>query len=579
MDRQPINSLDELGIVFRHGYQTRPVPSIVQVLWFQLDAQISGLSCPPSSTYFWVEQSSGPVAALKFDHLAHHPDEMIRFFVGTELGNCAGETMVDWLQKQWLLPPNFYLDRVKAALISPQSLFLWDVIKNFFVLLLGRSSIPASLARRLEAALQKIPEAPLIERYSIDSDFERNASSALPDEVMEFLPFAQQFQEKLASDVTALFDYYAKSLNVRTHTLENYNIARSWTAMQRRNRIQAIEICPWLFPEFGLRIGGPDFFLPPAPDAEEWVPRVCEAIDKGQPLIPLLATRYKVQKHTLRYAQRFFKHRHRSSELAPAALWLLDGIKPDNRPIDLAGMDFLHTAIDWIAFWQLNVERVYVETLAETLFIDGVNGFRQLIARWCPSHNPENPLADVSDFLAVYADRTGQGRYSSGLMSELVKGWIRELGLISLLAESERWHVESLTREQLVIDIAWSPIFSEPLAVGHLIAHELYDYEMFVEEGIAMRHCIASYAWRCADRSSVAFSLRSHSGKRCSTVLLKMRSPDRLAIEQHRGFANSAPEQDCIEAVDALIDALIETNSDALQQIRSSFLATLMHPA
>lgn len=546
---QPLNSLSEIGIDFRSGHNIAPLPNIKQVLWFRLESKVAITSHILSQTYFWIEKASGHLVALVLNNLEYQPEEVIPFLSEFMLDGSDGKVLSDQLGANSLMPPAFCADHVKAATIIPQRDFLWEIIKQQVATMLGIPVVSGSMLKRLELVLD-ISTSELSERFGVPLP-------ELPEEVADFQSMAQSFQMRLFVDILDFFDEYAALLNGRTLTIENYNTARAWSVSQRRNRMQAMRVFPWLFHELGLKSGGPDHYHKPSPEANNLGAAISLAIDLGQPLLPLLTKQYNVRKHTLRYARVFLKCRYRIPETIPLVLWLLDGIKPDKRPASDADMQVLHSAIDFISGWQSESDRVYVEAVAAALFSDGIPGFRKTLRHWCPSHNPENPFPDVADYLAYYAEQAGHGSVSTELLDSLTKEWIRETGLISLLAESERWHTAWWARDIDIEVTSWAPLVPETPRIGNLVAHELSNTQLLIEEGRIMHHCIASYVSLCASGEAFVFSLRNNGdGKRRSTLHIGLSDAGIFTIHEHRAFANREPDQDCIDAAFQLADAL-----------------------
>lgn len=145
--------------------------------------------------------------------------------------------------------------------------------------------------------------------------------------------------------------------------------------------------------------------------------------------------------------------------------------------------------------------------IAGKLFENGVTGWQQLFARWCPSHHADDPFSDVQDFMVEHATRTKGDGFSREVFGELFVEWVRESGIQSFFEESERWHVDWYSRSEAPAEISWNPLLASPMLVGDLVAHELCDTQMLLEEGGAMLHCIGSYAPLCAAGESHVFSV------------------------------------------------------------------------
>lgn len=556
MRQLSINSLREVGIDFRFGHTFYPAPGISQALWFCL---VSNAPHPPSDTYYWLEDESGKLSALVLSDLECQSEAIIPFLGGITDGACDEHSLTDRLRQNWLIPPSFHATLVKGALISPSQAFLWKVIRQQLSTTLCMPNVPLTLAKQIEALLEacrkEVAEkshGAVTERYALSPHHEIYPSIEQLDEVSEFISMAEDFKGRLSEDIVALFDHYAPLLNARTHTIENYNTARSWTPTHRRNRIQAILSYPWLFHELGLRTGGPDYYHSPPQDFMDMRELIAEAIDRGQPLSRLMARRYNVGAHTLRYARTFLNYRYVIPEAIPTVLWFLDGIKPDLRPSSEADMAVLNNVFDGgVAGFRHEDDQGDVKIVASTLFENGIAGFRTLINKWCPSHIPDDPFYDVINFFADYAAQMGKGLITQEIHNILLKEWIRGAGLLSLLAASERAWWERRTK---TVETRWMPLTTECQSFQGLIAHELSNSQALIEEGIAMHHCIASYASLCASGDAFIFSLRNiDDGKRLSTLHIGLSESRELTICEHRGFANRDPDQECLEAANELV--------------------------
>ena len=114
-------------------------------------------------------------------------------------------------------------------------------------------------------------------------------------------------------------------------------------------------------------------------------------------------------------------------------------------------------------------------------------------------------------------------------------------------------------RDQACDEVAWTPLLNAPFAVGSLIAHELSSTAMLLEEGKAMRHCVASYAPLCTEGNDFIFSLRTPDGIRHSTVHVWKQHVQHFEIKEHRSFANKEPDQSSSNAAQMLVKHLSST--------------------
>lgn len=76
----------------------------------------------------------------------------------------------------------------------------------------------------------------------------------------------------------------------------------------------------------------------------------------------------------------------------------------------------------------------------------------------------------------------------------------------------------------------------------------LNNEQALINEGRAMEHCVASYAWRCRDNNCQIYSV-TKNGKRIGTLELIEGFPVKFMVNQFRGKCNSKPENDANIAV------------------------------
>ena len=573
MYRQQSFSLPGIGIRFRFGYEILPLSKLSQVLWYRLESDVPITSRALSQTYFWIEFDTGELVALVLNDLEFGPEEIIPSLANLDPEDRDEDLLVQRLRLNWLVPPHFRANHIPNALMWPNKASLWKAMKQQLSAMLGIPDLAATTEKCIDELLSNCQREMIdlngvvIERCSCTPEHEFSPSIERLDGVAQFLDLSNHFKASLCGDILGLFDFYAPLLDARTHTIENYNTARSWSITQRRNRTQAIKAFPWLFHELGLRTGGPDCFHEPAHIATHMRPEISEAIDVGHPLSLLLAKRYKVHKHTLRYARTLLKTRYRIPECIPSMLWLLDSISPDKRPTGETEMEVLNNVIDWIGYWQLETDRVYVNEVGVTLFQNGNPGFRAVLRRYCPSHNPDSPFNDLGDFISDYVEKQDGTLITQEMADSVTKEWIKEAGLVSLLVESERWHTSWWEREIRTEHFNWRPLITGSHQIGCLVVHELSNTQLLVEEGRAMRHCIASYASLCQSGKSVIFSLRSLEGdKRRSTLHVGIDEAGRFIIREHRAFANREPDQECIDAAFQFLDTLRTITGRTLEE-------------
>ena len=553
--------LDNFGVTIQHGYESHPWPGIAQVLWFSIASTRGEQSPSLSTSYFWIEHATHQLQVVRLSGLTCNPETMIPFFAKVQVDTDDSATLEQQLGTGWLLSPPFWAKELPNSPLAPTTVFLRNVIREELAAMLGDRSQPEALRTELEALLE-MPTVSFNEKFG-NNCVQRHLWPLpsekhllpLPARSKAVLADAEGFRNRLSADILTLFERYIGWL-VEPDSVHNYNKLVGWTGNRRRNRIQAMTAFPWLFHEFGLRTGDGEFFHTPPSNIPPVSTGIIEAIDTGRPILRQLAQHYDVQPYTIRNASRLLKIHYLRPESIPAFFWLLDGMKPDHQPRNPAGFRALLPALHWICNWKLDVDRSFVGKLVVELFHDGIAGSAQLFHRWCPSHDATNPYNDVQDFISAHADNCGYTTKSGDLFGNLFREWVCGADYCSFFVASEQWHMEWWMRDQVRDDLTWTPLLNAPVSIGSLIAHELSNSAMLLEEGIAMRHCIASYAPLCAEGNNFVFSLQTTEGIRRSTLHVTKDAAQHFRVEEHRSFANHSPDQTSSVAAQMLITHL-----------------------
>ena len=142
----------------------------------------------------------------------------------------------------------------------------------------------------------------------------------------------------------------------------------------------------------------------------------------------------------------------------------------------------------------------------------------------------KDDLQSVSDFLV----QVELGFWEEQLPQKPSWSWIKRA--------ADAWH-DSVQSKRASTN-SWEPLFGD--ASSHdlgerWIARELVDGAQLHREGNAMRHCVSTYADKCARGECRIFSLRSADGEFKSTIELQPHPQGGYREAQHRGFANSHP--------------------------------------
>lgn len=195
---------------------------------------------------------------------------------------------------------------------------------------------------------------------------------------------------------------------------------------------------------------------------------------------------------------------------------------------------------------------------------------RGIEAGW-PRDSSADEETDVTDFLS---------QVELGFWDEAPKAiswpWIQ--------ARSQEWHNAVL--EKSASAATWTPLQDGQFDCGpKWIAKELTSGGALFREGKEMRHCVSSYADRCARGDSRVFSLRSVDGLWKSTIELGcdyggparrgadggLLAPLSVKIIQHRAFANSLPSPMAKNAAERLAKAINDARASAGMDVRASF--------
>lgn len=110
----------------------------------------------------------------------------------------------------------------------------------------------------------------------------------------------------------------------------------------------------------------------------------------------------------------------------------------------------------------------------------------------------------------------------------------------------EEWHEFVLRPQEMLEAVAkcseqqsteWAE-WVAPTDVGHWRALQITDYRALIEEGSAMRHCVASYVFECERAESVIFSIRSRAGNARYGTAQFRRNHQGWRLVQFRGVHN-----------------------------------------
>jgi hypothetical protein len=108
---------------------------------------------------------------------------------------------------------------------------------------------------------------------------------------------------------------------------------------------------------------------------------------------------------------------------------------------------------------------------------------------------------------------------------------------------------------------------------GDVTVIELTSSAQLVDEGLRMRHCVASLDLACHRGYSAIMSLRGRAEHAVSTAELRMCEDGGLhvVVEQHRSVRNGEPDRECEQALAALVLHLNDAGAARRLRARRDF--------
>jgi hypothetical protein len=367
---------------------------------------------------------------------------------------------------------------------------------------------------------------------------------------------------------------------VVTGTLAVYNfvVGHAWSG---RNRAQALQSLPWLLPVLVASSREP---IP------EEVVRIRSAIDDATPLHDAVANSFNVPRGVVRWLGRRLLPADwrldvpRLRHLLAALSWL----PPERRPTST------HEFVDMVETCNL---------LAAPLRFDVDSSDREIVAclsrhapcmrRWLAEVGRTGwaagtmrrdrqrfalELSDARDFLRALAEGIQYRRsVPSEAATAIVLRWCASVGLRQLVAVSREWHASAVPAADADIQnpagLRWPAILPHAWQHGHVTVTELTSSAHLVDEGLRMRHCVASLDLACHRGYSAIMSLRGRAGHAVSTAELRMCEDGGLhvVVEQHRSVRNGEPDRECEEALAALVLHLNDAGAAGRLRARRDF--------
>ena len=355
-----------------------------------------------------------------------------------------------------------------------------------------------------------------------------------------------------------------------------YNYLTGGTPQLHRNRMQAHSLFPWLMPHvlWNTQLGT----LPA---------RLRDAIDRGEPLIDLMAKSFGVTPSVIK-----------SMTHCPLSLLVdswqgnvkqlaisLHSITPEFRPSTPASWARMGKAVEVIEKGTgQNITRPQNQLW---LAASARRGFDMKAVEPGDVAALTQALADMSNALhEVLAMRiggaqswhAGWSQRNEPVMESIRRVVSRAMSHVEfskLLDLVRRWQ-DAFRRAQTIQDqdselirgLTWrSPV--DEYANDSRIIVPLLSQPDLIEEGRAMNHCVGGYTCDCRLGKLQIWSIRTLEGQRCSTLATEFkRSPDgrwKATINQHRGHSNATPDKATIRAAHELLGNLSANDAD-LQQ-------------
>lgn len=344
-------------------------------------------------------------------------------------------------------------------------------------------------------------------------------------------------------------------------SVRNYNRLVTLPPTIRLHRLQALRRFPLLVAPCLLTLHhSPNVWSGKRHAWREKDPAVEAAIDAGRDLVGALARRYGISKGLVRSPLCAQMWPVRDAAIRMSWLKLLDALPANQRP---SLVEFERWQLYLANYFALLGEDDHGHPLPQPPHVHR-GAFRLGWTRtWetaARRHGDLHPaLADCRDFLQAARERAAAitGRPCGPAVGRLAAAWLALYGLLGLLAASARWH-----RQRRVLD-PW-PVpdgFRLPAILGRLAdrgrhARELLTPQELMQEGEAMRHCVANYWPDCLAGDRI-FALRLANGERATAQYHPTLRDDadydaRYRLVQLRGPCNERVSQtmsDWAEAV------------------------------
>lgn len=191
-----------------------------------------------------------------------------------------------------------------------------------------------------------------------------------------------------------------------------------------------------------------------------------------------------------------------------------------------------------------------------------------------PCEWTDDAWADVGERLSTsYADAItwATGRHYGSDESGRIWQWlVRHATLTQVLnfttvAHQLREDVQTAMRNEPdvahEVTVSWDgALVGGAIDNGERVIVELTTASDLYDEGQRLKHCVADYAYDCVSGQSRIFSVRTATGKPCSTFELYLHSDGnkslQLGVAQHRAFKDRVPAEACKKALATFLNEI-----------------------
>ena len=361
-----------------------------------------------------------------------------------------------------------------------------------------------------------------------------------------------EFRGKLEQEIHEFFDQELEGIKCQLDadviraasptgkfSLKLYNFVMEGSDEFQRNRLQALQAYPFL----AERVLSDNF------------KKVREAIDRGDPLTPVLAQHFKVPEYLVRRIGKGSKRELSGPQGQPERLWpLLAEIAVEKIP---------KTAEGWTEFEQLcrQIQAFTLQPinsglskalLAECLY--SAASAKALQSDEWQLHQTAvrdylHCIGSIARFLMLGRDSARDIEMRSGQVEGAV---LRRFGLKRTVKLAEQWTdayqqiaaAEGKARVEFG-GRRWPVILEAAVIVDGYSFTALDTPSKLSREGTAMKHCVGSYALSCSRGQCQIWAIRAQPGRRTATLqtsvsALPVRGVFKLTIEQLRGPSNAS---------------------------------------